>query len=488
MRVALSSARICGRSAPDHALDEEKQMPIATPPIPASAAVGSPRRSRLDWFRSASFGLFIHFDQASRLGVDLSWPMVGLTSDDGTGVHARSAVDYFRHADEFDPREWDPRAIAQAARDAGMQYAVFTTKHHSGWASWPSEATPLNISTSPYGARGGDLVRDYVDAFREAGLRIGFYYSVSDWSDPDYPAWRAEFAPYAFEEYPRATPEQWVRFREGMKAELSELLTNYGPIDLLWFDGGWERTEEEWDSAELERHIRSHQPDIVLNDRLPGIGDYVTPEQSIPAELLSDAWEACITMNDTWGWDPSDHDYKTTAHLIRTLVDCVANGGSLLLNVGPSSTGALPHEEEKSLHEIAGWMRTHRESVIGARPGLEPWQFYGPTTMNADALYLHLVAWPDETATVRGIRPQSVLGVELLTTGEDLDFRAVVDPAHARDDDPLGNLVISIPQDRPMGPLPVIRIRFRAGTAGTDRFTPVSVGGRGETPAPGSAG
>ncbi|MFB8188697.1 alpha-L-fucosidase [Microbacterium sp. NPDC055988] len=439
-------------------------MPTATHATPAPHAASSVHRSRLEWFRSASFGLFIHFDQASQLGVDLSWPMVGLTSDDGSGVHARRAVDYFAEADRFDPREWDPRAIAQAARGAGMQYAVFTTKHHSGWASWPSAATPLNISTSPYGARGGDLVRDYVDAFREVGLRIGLYFSVSDWSDPDYPAWRAEFAPYGFEEYPRATPAQWAGYRERMKAELTELLTNYGRIDLLWFDGGWERTAEEWDSADLERHIRSLQPDVVLNDRIPGIGDYVTPEQSIPAELLHDAWEACITMNDTWGWDPDDQDYKTTAHLIRTLVDCAANGGSLLLNVGPSITGALPAKEEATLHEIADWMRTHRESVIGARPGLEPWQFYGPSTRNADDLYLHLVAWPDETATVRGVRPQSVLGVELLTTGEDLPFRAIVDPAHARDDDPLGNLVISIPQARPAGPLPVIRIRFREGT------------------------
>ncbi|PQZ51206.1 MULTISPECIES: alpha-L-fucosidase [unclassified Microbacterium] len=445
-------------------------MTIAAHPTPATAAEISSPHPRLDWFRSTSFGLFIHFDQASQLGVDLSWPMVGLTSDDGSGVHAQQGVDYLRDADRFDPREWDPRAIASAAKAAGMQYAVFTTKHHSGWAAWPSEATPLNISTSPYGARGGDLVREYVDAFRDAGLRIGFYYSVSDWSDPDYPAWRAEFAPYAFEEYPRTTPTKWSAYREGMKAELTELLTNYGRIDLLWFDGGWERTEEEWDSADLEAHIRSHQPAIVLNDRLPGVGDYVTPEQSLPAEILGDAWEACITMNNTWGWDPDDHDYKTPAHLIRTLVDCVANGGSLLLNVGPSSTGALPPEEETTLHEIAGWMRTHRDSVIGARPGLEPWQFYGPTTTNGDDLYLHLIAWPDETTTVRGIRPRSVLGVELLTTGEELPFRAIVDPAHARNDDPVGNLLITIPPTRPAGPLPVVRVRFRPNGSPPPRF------------------
>lgn len=388
--------------------------------------------------------------------------MVGLTSDDGSGVEARDAVDYLSLADQFDPHEWRPRELAQAARAAGMRYAVFTTKHHSGWASWPSAATPLNISTSPYGARGGDLVREFVDAFRAEGLRIGFYYSVSDWSDPDYPAWQPSLGPYAFEKYPRATPEQWQRYRDGMKAELTELLSNYGQIDLMWFDGGWERTSEEWRSAELEAHIRSMQPHIVLNDRLPGIGDYVTPEQSTPATPLDGPWEACITMNNTWGWDGSDHDYKSPSSLVRTLVECVANGGSLLLNVGPDSNGAVPQPEAETLHAIGEWMRGHGESVIGARPGLEPWQFYGPTTAGEDAIYLHLVAWPDENVVVRGIRASSVESVELLSTGEQLSFRRVVDPAHARDEEPIGNLIISTPPSRPDTLLPVIRIRLRS--------------------------
>lgn len=429
--------------------------------MPHAIALPLDHPDRVRWFAAANFGLFIHFDQASQLGVDLSWPMVGLTSDDGSGVTEHAAVDYLKHVDDFDPGSWDPRALARAAHGAGMSYAVFTAKHHSGWASWPSAATPLSIARSPYGRRGGDLVREYADAFREEGLRVGLYYSLSDWSDDDYPAWRPEFAPYAFEDYPRPSPAEWSRYREGLKAELTELLTSYGRIDLLWFDGGWERTEAEWDSSDLERHIRALQPDIVLNDRLPGVGDYRTPEQTSPASGGDQLWETCLTMNNTWGWDPRDLDYKSPGTILRTLVDAVAHGGSLLLNVGPDKGGALPTQESAMLQTISEWMARHGDSVIGAVPGLEPWQFYGPSTRNGDSLFLHLIAWPDEELAVRGIRPRSVGSVELMTDGSELPFRTVVDPADAREVDPIGNLVIAIPPRRPDTPLPVIRVRMQ---------------------------
>ncbi|WP_101847676.1 alpha-L-fucosidase [Zhihengliuella sp. ISTPL4] len=431
--------------------------------IPPTSLADSSARTR--WFAAANFGLFIHFDQASQLGLDLSWPMVGLTSDDGSGASAHAAVDYLRHVDDFDPRRWDPAALARAAREAGMTYGVFTTKHHSGWASWPSTATPLTIARSPYGRRGGDLVREFVDAFRGEGLRVGLYYSLSDWSDPDYPAWRPDFAPYPFEGYPRPSADEWARYREGLKAEISELLTNYGRIDLLWFDGGWERTQEEWGSADLEAHIRSLQPEIVLNDRLPGVGDYLTPEQTSPGASGGGVWETCVTMNDTWGWSPHDENYKSTGHLLRTLVDSVAHGGNLLLNVGPDRDGALPAKEIRILRELSEWMQRHGESVVGATSGLAPWQFYGPSTRNGDSLFLHLLAWPDEEVIVRGIHPRSVVLVELMTEGRELPFRAVIDPAEARTDHPVGNLVISVPSTRPDTPLPVIRIRSHGSRA-----------------------
>lgn len=417
------------------------------------------------WFDSASFGMFIHFDQASQLGLDLSWPIVGLLSDSGTGPRAVTPPDYYAHVDEFDPQAWDPAELAERARRAGMRYAVFTAKHHSGWAAWPSRATDLSIASSPFGRAGRDLVREYVDAFRAAGLRIGLYYSLSDWADPDYPAWRAEFAPYAFDGYPRSAPESWDRYLAGMRQELDELLTDYGRIDLLWFDGGWERTAHEWRSVELEKHIRALQPDIVINDRLPGVGDYVTPEQSAPADLLSGPWEACVTMNTTWGYVPDDLEYKTSAALIRTLIESVAGGGALLLNVGPDAQGAIVPQEGAILDDIADWMSAHRESVIGAGPGLAAWQHYGPSTRAGDAVYLHLFGWPDGELTVRGLPVRTIEEVTLLSTGETLAWSATVDPAHARDENPRGLLTIPLGERRPDTAVPVVRVRFRSDDA-----------------------
>lgn len=414
-----------------------------------------------DWFGRASFGLFIHFDQASQLGVDLSWPMVGLTADDGTGSTHQEPVDYFAAELEFDPTSWNPADLARRAASAGMTYAVFTARHHSGWTSWPSRTNPPHtIANSPYGRRGGDLVREFVDAFRNEGLRVGLYFSVSDWTDPDYPAWKPSFAPYSFESYPRSDPDAWERYLLRLTAQLTEVLTDYGTIDILWFDGGWERSEAEWRSGEIESLVRTLQPGIVLNDRLPGVGDYATPEQSVPDERGGRMWEACLTLNHTWGFDPHDASYKTPDTILRSLSECVGLGGNLLLNVGPSDTGALPDTEETVLQEIGRWMSVHRESVIGAEAGLTPGRFYGPSTTVGNDLYLFLTAWPHETSVVRGIRPRRIESVELVTTGEPLHYRIEIDPLYAREEDPVGNVAIDMPATRPDGPLPVVRVRF----------------------------
>lgn len=413
------------------------------------------------WFSRANFGMFVHFDQASQLGVDLSWPIVGMTADDGTGAVPRESIDYFEAEHDFDPVDWDPRALAAQAARAGMTYAVFTTRHHSGWTSWPSRTNPAHsIATSPYGRRGGDLVREFTDAFREAGLRVGLYFSVSDWSDPDYPAWSESFAPYTWETYPRGDAAAWDRYLAQTKEQLRELLTDYGTIDLLFFDGGWERTPEEWRSAEFEEMIRELQPEIVVNDRLPGLPGYETPEQAVPAHEIEGNWEANLTMNNTWGWDPSDRAYKSTAFILRTLAECVSAGGNLLLNVGPRGDGSLPEEESRILDEIADWMDVHGEAIVGAGPGLPPHGFYGPTTTAPHAIYLFLASWPHESGVVRGIHPRRVEAVELLTAGIPLEFISGADPAVSRQEDPIGNLTFLVPDRRPTGPLPVVKITY----------------------------
>jgi alpha-L-fucosidase len=415
--------------------------------------------SRMDWFRAAKLGLFIHFDHASQQGVELSWPLLGR----GNGSTA-TAAQYHSSAATFDPVRWNPAALAEHASAAGMRYAVFTAKHHSGWAAWPSKVAPFTIASSPYGRRGGDLVREYVDAFRAAGLRIGIYCSLPDWSHPDYPAWTDQMRPYQHDTGPAiADLEAWQRFRQVLKDELAELLTWYGEIDLLWFDGQWERTAEVWGSAELRDHIRSLAPDVAINDRLPDAGDYATPEQAVPGVAPEGAWETCLTMNDCWGYIPGDRNYKSLTTIVTYLAEIASKGGNLLLNVGPTGTGEVPEPELSILDGLAAWMRTHGESITGTTAGLEAWQFYGPTTRRGDTVYLHMVGWPAEHTSVRGMHPRRVRSCTLLDTGESLPFRAVEFAQDGSDRDPVGELVIDLPVERPDGPLPVVRVDFADG-------------------------
>jgi alpha-L-fucosidase len=269
--------------------------------------------------------------------------------------------------------------------------------------------------------------------------------------------------PYRHDTGPAIVDAQaWQRFRQVLKDELTELLTWYGPIDLLWFDGQWERTAEVWGSADLRDHIRSLAPDIVINDRLPGAGDYATPEQAVPWVPPAGPWETCLTMSDSWGYIPADTDYKSPTTIVTYLAEVAGKGGNLLLNVGPTGTGEIPAPEESILDGLAGWMATHGESVTGTGGGLEPWQFYGPTTRRGNTVYLHLAGWPAERASVRGVHARRVRSCVLLDTGEALPYHAVEFAQDGSDRDPVGELVIEL-GERPPGPLPVVRVDFADG-------------------------
>lgn len=397
-----------------------------------------------EWFRDARFGLFVHWDHASRQGLEVSWPLVG-------GVFALpkcqsvTVDEYHSSADQFDPQDWDAPALARAARDAGMQYAVFTAKHHAGYAMYD---TALSDHSAMHSPAGRDLVREFVDATRAEGLRVGLYFSLSDWHHPDYPAFTDADRPYlpGFSP-PWPAPDRWAAYLEFLRGQLRELLTNYGPIDLLWFDGGWERPADWWHGSDLATFIRGLQPDILINDRLPGVGDFATPEQFVPATPLDGLWETCLTMNDSWGYVPSDVDYKSARELVHTLCEVAGRGGNLLLNVSPTGTGALPKEQRERLDRIARWMTVHGESIVGTEPGLDPWQFYGPSTRRGQRLYLHLLLRPYEQVTVRGVPVKRVERVELLGHERPLEFgyrTSVIDRLNA---DPFGELLITVPDE-----------------------------------------
>jgi alpha-L-fucosidase len=396
------------------------------------------------WFDTARFGMFIHWGHASRQGWELSWPLVG-----GSPVFPYCqdipAAQYHAGAPRFCPRPGAARDWMERARRAGMTYAVLTTKHHDGFALWPSRASDWSIARTPYG---GDLVREYVDAARAAGLRVGFYFSLSDWHHPDYPPFTDADRPYRYGQEPRPTPEQWQRFTAVLFAQIEELLTGYGRIDLLWFDGGWERSPEAWRTAELEARIRALQPEILINDRLPGAGDFDTPEQFVPPQPPARAWETCLTMNDSWGWNPGDTHYKSARALVHTLCEVAGRGGNLLLNVSPTGDGSLPPVQVERLDAISAWMAAYGESIVGTTPGLEPWQFYGPSTRRGQTIYLHLLQRPYDSVTVRGVPIRRAGAARELRTGTPLACHGrctVIDQLLNRD--PFGELTIEIPEN-----------------------------------------
>jgi alpha-L-fucosidase len=394
------------------------------------------------WFDTARFGLFVHWGHSSQQGIELSWPLVG-----GISVlpqcQAVPVAAYHASARTFDPEPGAPRAWARAAKRLGMQYAILTAKHHDGYALFDTALSDFSIRHARYG---GDVVREFVEAMRAEGLRVGLYFSLSDWHHPDYPAFTEADKPYVLGRPRLPTPEQWDRFVPYLHGQVRELLTRYGPIDVLWFDGGWERTPEQWRSAELHELIRGLQPDILVNDRLPGFGDFDTPEQLIPAEPPGRAWETCLTINESWGYNPSDTHLKSPRQLIHALCEVAGKGGNLLLNVSPMGDGRLPPEQIKRLAVLETWMGRHAESIVGTGPGLEPWQFYGSSTRRGDCVYLHLLMRPYEAVTVRAVPIRRVRAVRVLGSGVALAHTARCSiPDTLFNPDPLGELTIAVP-------------------------------------------
>ncbi len=410
-----------------------------------------------EWFEAARFGLFVHWGPWARAGWEASWPLVGgvVTLPLGQDIPAET---YHANAQGWVPDAGVPERWVAAAAAAGMKYAVLTTRHHDGYALWPSRFGGHGVGAT---APGVDIVRAFVEACRRHGLKIGFYYSLPDWHHPDYPPFTDADRPYRFGSYPKATPEQWARYQIYLRGQLTELLTDYGPIDILWFDGAWEHTPEEWDVDGLEALIRGAQPDILITDRLPGKGDYVTPEQFVPAEAPDEPWETCLTMNRSWGFNASDSDYKSAPALIHTLCEVAGRGGNLLLNVGPDGEGAIPPEQAERLQRMGQWMARHGEAIIGTEPGLLPWQFHGPATKRGNMLYCHLLMRPVAPVSVRGVRVRHLKRVMALGSGRELAFETripVLD--ELMDVDGMGEVLIEVPADALDSDATVLKLEF----------------------------
>jgi alpha-L-fucosidase len=391
-----------------------------------------PKDERLAWWRDARFGMFIHFGLYSTpAGTWDGKPVGGV----GEWLLQNARIDPIAYEKtllpQFNPSKFDAREWARIAKDAGMGYVVITTKHHDGFALWDSAASDYDVMATPFRR---DIMRELADAVRAEGLRMCWYHSIMDWHHPDYQP-RREWDARPVD------PQSFPRYVDFMFAQLKELLTKYGDIGILWFDGEWEGTwNHDW-GKKTDDFVRSLQPRIIVNNRVDSgragmegfsadehaRGDYGTPEQTIPPNgMPGKDWETCMTMNDTWGYKASDSNWKSARTMIRMLCDIASKGGNFLLNVGPKGDGTIPAESVERLRRMGAWMRVNGEAIRGTTASPFPKQFpWGRVTMRSlngqwqdvTRLYLHVFDWPaDGTLRLEGIANEAfapkVLGAD----------------------------------------------------------------------------
>ncbi|GAB4050687.1 alpha-L-fucosidase [Catellatospora paridis] len=374
------------------------------------------------WFTQAKLGIFVHWGVYAVDGVAESWSFYAgeLTRDE-----------YLAQLDRFTAANYDPDAWADLFARAGARYAVLTTKHHDGVALWDTAATDLSVVKRTPAAR--DLVGPYADALRRRGLHVGLYFAHNDWSHPDYPTVRPSHLhrPWVDNRFAMPAPgeEDPAAFERYLtdvhRAQVGELLDRYHP-DLLWFDGSWERDEQQWRMGELAGQIREHSPQILLNGRMMGHGDYLTPELGVPINPPDVPWELCYTLGDFWGHRPDDVNVKSVRELVRVFSETIGGGGNLLLSVGPREDGTFVPEHVERLEGLGGWIARHDEAVYPTGAGLPYGHHYGPSTLSADrcTLYLFCFDTPREFVELRGLH-NKVRDIRVLGTGEQLGHRVV---------------------------------------------------------------
>ncbi|MEG0742543.1 MAG: alpha-L-fucosidase [Clostridia bacterium] len=387
-------------------------------------------RAKMEWFTNARFGMFIH------------WGLYAIPARNEwvRSMERLSVEDYQPFFEEFNPVEYDPKAWARAAKNAGMRYAVLTAKHHDGFCLFDSALTDYKATNTPAGR---DLVREYLDAFRAEGLKVGLYYSLIDWHHPDFPHFGDRQHPMRDNEAYRDYPHQFDRYLTYLHGQVEELCRDYGKLDLLWFDFSYDELRgEAWKATELVRMIRRYQPDVIIDNRLEASGegfgsiatdhpseysgDFVSPEQIIPAEGLRGEnglpviWEACVTMNNHWCYCQTDPFFKPADMLVKKLVECVSKGGNLLLNVGPDARGNIPGQSLSILADIGKWMQKNSASIYHCGLAGIPKPDYGRVTRAGNKLYYHVMEPSIGYLALTGIPRASVRSVRLLSTGAEL--------------------------------------------------------------------
>jgi alpha-L-fucosidase len=361
--------------------------------------VESDKARRMRWWREARFGMFVHWGLYAQLGRH-EWVM---------NRERIPIEEYEKLADSWKPKDRPAREWAGLAKQAGMKYMVMTTKHHEGFCLWDTQQTDYNaVKHGP----GRDLVREYVDACREFGLKIGFYYSLMDWHHPDG-------ARCAKDE---AARRRFLDFTDGC---VRELCSNYGKIDILWYDVSWPlATAELWESHRRNAIVREIQPDIIINNRSKLDEDFGTPEERVAAAGEGRDWEACMTFNGSWGYMPSAIDWRSVREVLGMLRTAAAGRGNLLLNIGPKPDGSAPEEAVERLTAVGKWIEKNGEALYGKVDrvaGKLEWMPTGNWTMKGNTLYFWCNRWPGTELAIGGLLTR-VQKASLLATGESIAF------------------------------------------------------------------
>ena len=403
----------------------------ATPAAEQAPPPGHERR--IHWWQEARFGMFIHWGLYSVIGRH-EWAME---------MEGIPIPQYEQLAKHFNPKPNAARDWAKLAKQAGQKYMVMTTKHHEGFCHFDTNLTDY---CAPKQAAGRDLVREFVDAARTEGLLVGFYYSLMDWHHPDG-------ARCATDE---AARQRFVAYTHGL---IRELMTNYGKIDVLWYDVDWPLTAEQWEAQKMNDMVFQLQPDIIVNNRNGLPGDFSTPEQEIRAATKGRAWEACMTLNDSWGYHKADSNWKTPATVVNNLINCAHGGGNYLLNIGPKPDGSIPQESIDILQSVGKWTHQNGVAIYGTERCDFGGHVYANFTQRGNTIYAHVDKWPGDTPAEQWLsfyQPPSVISfggfrtkvksAKLLASSKPLTFTQ----------DDLQLRITGLPSDAPDEPATVI--------------------------------
>lgn len=331
-------------------------------------------KDKMQWFADAKLGIFIHAGIYAVDGIDESW-----------SFHNKkiSYANYMKQLNGFTLKKYNPSVWAELIKESGAKYAVITTKHHDGVAMYDTKMNELSSMKATPAKK--DMIQPFFEELRKRNIKTGAYYSLIDWSHQDYPGFLKDSSRYQV----KNDYDRWNRFRNFFQGQIKEIANQFNP-DLWWFDGDWEHSAEEWESEKVRNIILTKNPNAIINGRLQGYGDYDTPEQNFPVSRPKDNWwELCMTTNDNWGFH-HDNNWKTPYEVITIFVDAVANGGNLLLDMGPMEDGTIPAEQINVLKELGAWNKKNGEAIFNTIGGIPQGHYYGPSTLSKDSTSLYL--------------------------------------------------------------------------------------------------